>query len=114
MESDSKRFGSRGTATVTGGRVYWGHRRAPRCVAPQQGSSAVKLDDFKGSVPVFLPEVFFLGSPEGWAVMESLIGGLQRRATITAHGKLEEDTDAVLFTETYQFDDGHSDTLHWT
>ncbi|TYM00105.1 DUF3833 domain-containing protein [Bradyrhizobium rifense] len=74
----------------------------------------MKLDDFKGSVPVFLPEVFFLGSLEGWAVMESLIGGLQRRATITAQGKLEEDTDTVLFTETYQFDDGHSDTLHWT
>jgi hypothetical protein len=34
---------------------------------------------------------------------------LQRRATITAQGNLEEDIDTVLFTE-----DGHSDTLHWT
>jgi Protein of unknown function (DUF3833) len=39
---------------------------------------------------------------------------LQRRATIAAGGKLEDGTGAVLFTETYTFDDGHSDTLHWT
>lgn len=74
----------------------------------------LRIDDFKGAVPAFLPELLFVGSLERWAVLESLIGGLQRRATITAHGKLEEDSDTVLFTETYEFDDGNSDTLHWT
>lgn len=46
--------------------------------------------------------------------MENLIGGLTRRATIKAVVSMEEETATVLFTETYTFDDGHSDTLHWT
>ena len=33
-------------------------------------------------MPAFLPEVFFIGRLEGWAVFESLTGGLQKRATI--------------------------------
>ena len=72
------------------------------------------IGDFSGTTPAFLPEVFFVGRLEGWAVFESLVGGLQKRATITAVGMWEEDTDTVLLTETYRFDDGHSDTLHWT
>jgi len=74
----------------------------------------MSIDDFKGTVPAFLPEVFFVGHLEGWAVLESLVGGLQRRATISATGTWENETDTVLFTETYTFDDGQSDTLHWT
>ncbi|MCK1326704.1 hypothetical protein IVA94_39350 [Bradyrhizobium sp. 156] len=46
--------------------------------------------------------------------MESLVGGLLKRATISGHGEFEPDTETVLFTEAYTFDDGHSDTLHWT
>lgn len=72
------------------------------------------IEDFVSTVPAFLPEVFFVGRLEGWAVFESPIGGLQKRATITAEGSLEKETDTILFTETYSFDDGHSDTLHWT
>jgi len=72
------------------------------------------IDDFKGTRPIFLLEQFFVGRIEGWAVVESLVGGLLKRATIAAHGEFESDTQIVLFTETYTFDDGHSDTLHWT
>ena len=72
------------------------------------------IEDFKNTVPLFLPERFFVGRLEGWAVMESLIGGLQKRATIAATGKLEQETNTIIFTETYSFDDGHTDTLHWT
>jgi hypothetical protein len=72
------------------------------------------IDDFVGTVPVFLPEQFFAGQLEGWAVIESPIGGLQKRASIKASGRIDQETGAILFTETYTFDDGHSDTLHWT
>ena len=58
------------------------------------------IEDFAGTVPAFLPEVFFVGRLEGWAALESLVGGLQKRATITAVGSFEEETDTVLFTET--------------
>src|SRR5438105_35089 len=72
------------------------------------------IDAFKATAPLFLPERFFVGRLEGWAVLESLVGGLLKRATITGHGEFESDTETVLFTEAYTFDDGHSDTLHWT
>ena len=71
------------------------------------------IEDFKDTKPEFLPEECFVGTLEGWAVMESLIGGLQRRATISATGEWDIAEQAVAFTETYTFDDGHVDTLRW-
>ena len=71
------------------------------------------IEDFKGTKPKFLPEEFFVGKLEGWAVFESLVGGLQKRATISAMGEWDIASQAVAFTETYTFDDGHSDTLNW-
>ena len=47
-------------------------------------------------------------------MLESLVGGLQKRATITAEGRWDEEKQAVGFVETYRFDDGHEDTLQWT
>jgi len=72
------------------------------------------IDDFKGTTPVFLPEEFFRGRLEGWGGLEGLAGGLQKRSTITAEGKWDGQEQAVFFTETYHFDDGHQDTLQWT
>lgn len=72
------------------------------------------IEDFRETRPIFLPEQFFVGRIEGWAVLESLVGGLLKRATIAAHGEFETDTQIAIFTETYTFDDGHSDTMHWT
>jgi hypothetical protein len=74
----------------------------------------MSIDDFKDTTPAFLPEEFFNGQLEGWGVLESLVGGLQKRATIKAEGKWDEQAQAVHFTETYRFDDGHEDTLRWT
>jgi len=42
------------------------------------------IEEFRGTKPDFLPEEFFVGRLEGWAVMESLVGGLQKRAVISA------------------------------
>ncbi len=73
----------------------------------------MSVDDFANTLPVFLPEVFFLGRLEGWAVFESVIGGLQKRATLSVVGTIEADTETLLLAETYEFDDGFADTLHW-
>ncbi|NEX00127.1 DUF3833 family protein, partial [Rhodopseudomonas sp. BR0G17] len=62
---------------------------------------------------VFLPERFFNGKLEGWAVIESLFGRLQKRATIKAEGRWDAAEQVVHFDETYRFDDGHEDTLNW-
>ncbi|MCG6203629.1 DUF3833 domain-containing protein [Rhodopseudomonas sp. HC1] len=74
----------------------------------------MSIDDFQNTSPEFLPEEFFNGRLEGWGVVESLIGGLQKRSTIQAEGKWDAQTQTVHFTETYRFDDGHVDTLQWT
>jgi hypothetical protein len=72
------------------------------------------IEDFQGTTPVFLPEEFFIGHLEGWGVLESLVGSLQRRSSIIAEGKWDEQQQAIHFTETYRFDDGRQDTLQWT
>jgi Protein of unknown function (DUF3833) len=78
------------------------HRRA----GTRSKDCFMSIDDFKDTVPAFLPEVFFVGRLEGWAVFESLVGGLQRRARINATGTLDSETGAVSLAETYAFDDG--------
>jgi len=45
--------------------------------------------------------------------MESLTGGLQKRCTIRAQGSWDAASQTVTFAETFTFDDGHRDTLHW-
>lgn len=74
----------------------------------------MSIKDFEDTVPVFLPEQFFNGRLEGWAVLESLVGGLQKRATIQAEGRWDAAAQTVSFSETYRFDDGYRDTLKWT
>lgn len=84
-----------------------------RRVSLRQGVRGMAIDDFKFTTPELLPEDFFNGRLEGWAVLESLTGGLQRRATITAEGTWNSDKRTVRLTETYSFDDGNTDTLNW-
>jgi hypothetical protein len=74
----------------------------------------MSIKDFVGTPPVFLPERIIDGTLEGWAVLESLVGELQRRATIQAEGRWSEPEQVVRFTETSRFDDGHEDMLRWT
>jgi len=73
----------------------------------------MSLDAFKNTTPVFRPEAFFDGELEGWATLESPVGGLQRRATIKAKGRYDEAGGTIRFSETYTFDDGHVDTVNW-
>jgi hypothetical protein len=72
----------------------------------------MKIEDFEGKGPAFTPEDYFAGRLEGWGVMESPLGGLQKRYTVRAEGRLEG--GVIHFTETWTFDDGHVDTLNWT
>lgn len=71
----------------------------------------MNISDFDGTTPEFRPETFLAGRLEGWGIMERLTGGLQQRFTVQARGVF--DGDALGFTETWTFDDGHVDTLNW-
>lgn len=48
------------------------------------------IEDVKDKTPAFLPEEYFAGKLEGWGVLESLTGGLQKRCTIKAEGSWDE------------------------
>lgn len=73
----------------------------------------MKIQDFADKRPIFLPEQFFVGKLEGWGVLESVLGDLQRRYTIAAQGTLDATDRTIHFAETWTFDDGFSDTLTW-
>ncbi|MDP2355141.1 MAG: DUF3833 family protein [Beijerinckiaceae bacterium] len=74
----------------------------------------MSINEYRDAGPEFLPEKFFNGQLEGWAVLESVTGRLQKRATIKAEGAWDDKAQTVHFTETYRFDDGHEDTLRWS
>lgn len=71
------------------------------------------IDDFAGTIPEFRPETFLTGTLQGWGLVESLMGGLQKRFTVEARGAWDEAQQVVSFTETWTFDNGRSDTLDW-
>jgi hypothetical protein len=73
----------------------------------------MNIKDFAGTTPEFLPETFFTGTLQGWGVVESLLGGLQRRFVVRARGEWDEAAQVVSFTETWTFDGGRADTLRW-
>ncbi|RAI43720.1 DUF3833 family protein [Rhodoplanes roseus] len=73
----------------------------------------MKIDDFAGRGPELKPEEFLTGRLEGWAVLESPLGGLSQRASVTAEGCFDDATATLHFHETWTFDDGHTDTLRW-
>jgi len=72
------------------------------------------IEDFARTHPEFLPEKYFLGVLEGWGIIESLLGGLQKRFTVQGHGAWDQATQVVTFSETWKFDNGRTDTLDWT
>jgi uncharacterized protein DUF3833 len=72
-----------------------------------------RIDDFKNTTPMFLPERFFSGQVEGWVVVDNLLGKLRNRATILGTGNWDEPAHCLTFSETYTFDDGEKDTFQW-
>jgi hypothetical protein len=60
----------------------------------------------------FRPEEMFVGAFEGWGVMETPLGALQKRYVVEAKGHLTA-AGAISFSETWRFDDGHVDQLTW-
>jgi hypothetical protein len=69
------------------------------------------IEDFAGKRPQLLPEEYLAGPLEGWGIVESVLGSLQKRFTVSAIGK--RDGRTLTFTEVWTFDDGLVDTLNW-
>ena len=78
------------------------------------GCSPMNIDDFQGKEPPLVLERFFDGDSEGWGIMQSRFGALQRQFRIDAVGRWDEAANTLHLTETYRFDDGQVDRLEWT
>lgn len=72
------------------------------------------IADFAGTRPEFRPESFLTGTLQGWGILESVIGNLQKRFIVEARGTWSEPEQLVSFTETWRFDNGRTDTLRRT
>lgn len=72
----------------------------------------MNIDDFAGTLPAFDPAEFFTSRMTGWAMLEGPLGGLQRRASLKALGR-EKGDGTFAFSETWSFDDGHTDQINW-
>jgi Protein of unknown function (DUF3833) len=64
--------------------------------------------------PNLVLEQFFAGQFKGWGVTLSRNGKIENQFSIEAVGTWDESVSALSLTETYSFDDGHSDVLSWT
>lgn len=74
----------------------------------------MKIEDFAGRGPEFRPEEFFSGRLEGWGLLESPTGSVQKRFTVAAEGRSFAEEDGLIrYREVWTFDDGHVDTLNW-
>ncbi len=73
----------------------------------------MKIEDFKGRGPAFVVERFFAGRATGYGIMQSRFGNLQRQFSVTAEGRWDAEKSVLRLHETYRFDDGQVDQLHW-
>jgi hypothetical protein len=69
-----------------------------------------------GAAPetAFQPDHFFLSRTQGRGVVRSPTGRVLDRCAITTHGAWDHDYGALHFDETFAFDSGDVDVLHWT
>lgn len=61
----------------------------------------------------FRPDLFFIGRTAGSGEIRSASGKLLKRCRILTLGVPDANFGAMHFDETYLFDDGEVDTLHW-
>ncbi len=73
----------------------------------------MSMTAFEAKGPRLLPEEFLVGRLEGWGIIESALGNLQKRCTISAEGTLDATSGVVSFSEIWRFDDGHTDRIAW-
>ena len=73
----------------------------------------MQISDFHGTSPAFLPELFLVGRLQGWGVLETVLGDLRKRFTISAEGTADIASGAFKFSEPWPFDDGWADTLFY-
>ncbi|MBK8210697.1 MAG: DUF3833 family protein [Rhodospirillales bacterium] len=77
------------------------------------GCARTQIDDFSERSPKLVLERFFEGRTEGWGIVQSRFGTLERQFRVKADGVWDDAAQTLRLTETWTFDDGQVDRLQW-
>lgn len=78
------------------------------------GCSGMKPKDFADRKPDFRPERFFLGKSEAWGIFEDRFGKLRASFKVEIDGKWDPQTQTLVLTEDFVYDDGKTEQRVWT
>jgi hypothetical protein len=71
----------------------------------------MRVEEFEGREPRFVPEVYFDGKVRAWGIFEDRFGRLRRQFTVGIDGAW--DGQALTLTEDFQYDDGKDEQRVW-
>lgn len=72
----------------------------------------MRIDNFSGRNPRFLPEEFFQGKTKAWGVFQDRFGNLRRQFRVEVTGSWDGDT--LTLVEDFVYDDGETEQRTWT
>ena len=72
----------------------------------------MKVEDFEGRTPAFLPEEFFNGQTRAWGMFEDRFGRVRRQFVVEIAG--EWDGQTLTLVEDFVYDDGETEQRVWT
>lgn len=75
------------------------------------GCSSMKIDDFDGTGPVFVPEDYFLGETRAWGLFQDRFGTVRREFSVDIEGRMEG--DVLVLDEAFLYADGERDQRTW-
>ncbi len=75
------------------------------------GCSAMKIEDFAGTGPGFVPEEYFLGRTKAWGFFQDRFGTVRREFVVDIHGYM--DGDVLVLDENFVYADGEIDQRVW-
>lgn len=75
------------------------------------GCSGMKLDDFDGTAPEFVPEEYFLGRTRAWGFFQDRFGRLRREFVVDIEGYMEG--EVLVLDERFVYADGELDERVW-
>ncbi|HRY23179.1 MAG: DUF3833 domain-containing protein [Geminicoccaceae bacterium] len=75
------------------------------------GCTAMKIDDFDGTAPAFVPEDYFLGETRAWGLFQDRFGTVRREFVVDIEGRMEG--DVLVLDEAFRYADGERDQRTW-
>jgi hypothetical protein len=78
------------------------------------GCGGMKIDDFKGKMPTLTLEEYFSGETRAWGLFQDRFGNVRRQFTVDIRGEWTPETQTLVLTEDFLYDDGETEQRVWT